>query len=337
MTYYNELDPYAAQWLRNLGAAGHIAAGRVDNRSIKEVQSWEITENEQAHFFAGVGVWSYALRLAGVPDSLPVWTGSCPCQPFSQAGRRKGNADERHLWPDWFKLIKEFHPPVIFGEQVAGPDGLRWLDSVFADLEGEDYAVAAADTCAAGVGAPHLRQRLYFMAYSTRKRHAGFDALLQRYKPGRVEENRVEIAGGCASSGLADDDSIFGDQGGAVAAGGNHRGNAEIGGGFGGYGFAGALGDDDDDARPQGRIVGWHSPGERASRAAGLADPWESDWLWCRDKKYRPVGPGTFPLAHGTPSRVGRVCAYGNALVAQQAAQFVMAAFDAMDLCDMLG
>jgi site-specific DNA-cytosine methylase len=196
MTYYNELDPYAAQWLRNLGAAGHIAAGRVDNRSIKEVQSWEITENEQAHFFAGVGVWSYALRLAGVPDSLPVWTGSCPCQPFSQAGRRKGNADERHLWPDWFKLIKEFHPPVIFGEQVAGPDGLRWLDSVFANLEGEDYAVAAADTCAAGVGAPHLRQRLYFMAYSTRKRPAGFDALLQRYKPGRVEENRVEVAGG---------------------------------------------------------------------------------------------------------------------------------------------
>jgi DNA (cytosine-5)-methyltransferase 1 len=81
--YYNELDPYPAAWLVRLADAGHITAGRVDARSIAEVQPADLDGSAQAHFFAGIGAWSYALRLAGWDDARPVWTGSCPCQPFS--------------------------------------------------------------------------------------------------------------------------------------------------------------------------------------------------------------------------------------------------------------
>lgn len=164
--YYNENDPFAAAWLRKLIGAGLIAPGEVDERSILEVQPADLVGFTQCHFFAGIGVWSYALRNAGWADDSPVWTGSCPCQSFSQSGKRGGFTDPRHLWPAWFRLIRECRPDTIFGEQVASRDGLAWLDVVCADLEGEGYAVGAADLCAAGFGAPHIRQRLYFVAES---------------------------------------------------------------------------------------------------------------------------------------------------------------------------
>lgn len=162
--YYNEINPTAAQWLRNLIAGGHIAPGVVDERSIEDVTPDELREFTQCHFFAGVGVWSYALRLAGWPDNKPVWTGSCPCQPFSQAGKGAGFDDERHLWPAFFHLISERRPNVVFGEQVASKDGLAWLDLVQTDLEATGHASGAVDLCAAGVGAPHIRQRLFWVA-----------------------------------------------------------------------------------------------------------------------------------------------------------------------------
>lgn len=164
--YYNEHDPFAAAWLRELIAAGLIAQGDVDDRSIEDVKPGDLRGYRQCHFFAGIGGWSYALRLAGWPDDLPVWTGSCPCQPFSSAGQRAGFEDERHLWPALHHLIRECRPGIIFGEQVASKDGLAWLDLVQADLEAAHYTNAAIDLCAAGVGAPHIRQRLYWVAHS---------------------------------------------------------------------------------------------------------------------------------------------------------------------------
>jgi DNA (cytosine-5)-methyltransferase 1 len=168
VNFYNENDPKAAAWLRELIKAGHIAAGVVDERSIRDVRPGDLTGFCQCHFFAGIGGWSYALRLAGWPDDEPVWTGSCPCQPFSSAGKAQGLCDERHLWPAFRGLIAECHPAIVFGEQVASKDGRAWLAGVRSDLEGDGYAVGAADLCAACVGAPHIRQRLYWVGIADR-------------------------------------------------------------------------------------------------------------------------------------------------------------------------
>jgi DNA (cytosine-5)-methyltransferase 1 len=124
---YNEIEPFAAAWMRELMANGHIAQGVVDERSISDLTPADVAGPGQRHFFAGIGGWSYALRLAGVSDDADIWTGSCPCQPFSSAGKRRGTDDPRHLWPTWFALIRECRPAIVFGEQVAGADGLAWL------------------------------------------------------------------------------------------------------------------------------------------------------------------------------------------------------------------
>lgn len=162
--YYNEIEPYAVQWLRNLITAGHIADGEVDERSIVDVRPADLAGFTQCHFFAGIGGWSHALRLAGWPDNRPIWTGSCPCQPFSVAGKGAGTDDPRHLWPHFHRLIAAVRPPVVLGEQVAGQAGYGWLDGVRADLERENYASRGVDIPACAVDAPHIRQRLYWIA-----------------------------------------------------------------------------------------------------------------------------------------------------------------------------
>jgi DNA (cytosine-5)-methyltransferase 1 len=137
---YTDHDPHCAEWLRNLGEAGLIAPGHVDARDVRDLTPKDLDGYTQCHFFAGIGGWPHALRLAGWPDDRPVWTGSCPCQPFSVAGGRKGHEDERHLWPAWARLIRECRPGVVFGEQVASADGLAWLDVVCTDLDDLDRA-----------------------------------------------------------------------------------------------------------------------------------------------------------------------------------------------------
>ncbi len=319
MSYYNEIAPYAAAWLRNLSAAGHIASGTVDERSIRDVTPANLTPSAQAHFFAGLGGWSYALRLAGWPDDVPVWTGSCPCQPFSAAGRRKGFQDDRHLWPEWFRLIRECRPSVIFGEQVASPDGLRWLELVSSDLEGAGYTFGAADLCAASIGAPHIRQRLYFVAVADRER---LDGIRLRLLERGSHPTSLETSRRGASGALADDDD---------------EGSEGCGRGL---GDCGGMGNSSSSrgGRDTGAILG--SQGEGGSGGGltrGVTDKpvnaspgfWSAcDWVACTDGKARPVEPGSFPLAHGVSGRVGRLRAYGNAIVPQVAATFISAAMD---------
>lgn len=167
--YYNEVDPYAAQWLKKLIAQGHIASGDVDERSIVNVRADDLKDYDQCHFFAGIGGWSYALRLGGWPDDKAVWTGSCPCQPYSSAsrGRRVEAADSRHLWPIWFRLISAVRPPALFGEQVA--TAKSWLDEVCFDLEGIGYASGAVVLPAFSVGKDHVRERIYIASYPDRE------------------------------------------------------------------------------------------------------------------------------------------------------------------------
>lgn len=292
LTYYNEVDLYAAKWLVNLMRAGHISSGMVERRSIADVNPEDVLPHGRCHFFAGVGGWDLALRLAGWPDDAPVWTGSCPCQPFSQAGRRKGTNDERHLWPEWFRLIRECRPPVVFGEQVASPDGLAWFDSVSADLEGEGYAVGAADLCAAGVGAPHIRQRLYFVAVANGERREGLRVLLRQ----RAARQAVPQAGG--------------------------RGEAN--------GLAHAAGTRREQAHGTGEA---QLPPALAGESGrqGDAGPWSDvEWLPCQDGRFRPAQRGIFPLANGISGHVGKLRAYGNAIVPQVAATFVRALMETL-------
>lgn len=178
LIYFNDNEPYVSQWVQNL-----YPEAKVDTRSIADIQPEDLAGYQRAHFFAGIGGWELALQMAGWPDDVPVWTGSAPCQPFSTAGKRKGESDERHLWPEFRRLIAECRPPVIFGEQVASKDGKVWLSRVRADLEALGYGVGAADLCAAGVGAPHIRQRLYWVAY-----------LPERLDAMRGKQNRLRMA-----------------------------------------------------------------------------------------------------------------------------------------------
>jgi DNA (cytosine-5)-methyltransferase 1 len=166
LNYYNEFDKYAAAWIRALISAGEIPDGHVDERSICDVRPGDLEGYTQCHFFAGIAGWPFALKLAEWPADEPIWTGSCPCQPFSSAGQQRGTADERHLWPVLRSLIEKRSPPVVAGEQVASPLGRLWLSGVRSDLEALGYAVGGSDLCAAGVGADHIRQRIFWVADS---------------------------------------------------------------------------------------------------------------------------------------------------------------------------
>lgn len=157
MTYFNEHDAFAAAWLHNL-----YPEAVVDERDIRDVQPADVVGYERCHFFGGIGGWQLALELAGWGGAC--WTGSCPCQPFSAAGRKKAMSDERHLWPEFYRLIRECRPSVIFGEQVERAVVNGWLDLVFDDLEAEGYACGAHVLPACSVGARHIRQRIWWVA-----------------------------------------------------------------------------------------------------------------------------------------------------------------------------
>lgn len=205
--YYNEHDEDKAAWLRELIREGVIADGEVDTRSIAEVCFEDLAGFSQHHFFAGIGVWSYALRLAGWPDDRPVWTGSCPCPSFSAAGKGGGFDDARHLWPDWARLIRKCRPATLFGEQADDAIGYGWLDLVQTDLEREDYAVGKAVLGACSVGAPHIRQRLYFVAHSAESRFSGDSdgGTICEGQTSRSRSGESERYGG-NGGGLADSD-----------------------------------------------------------------------------------------------------------------------------------
>ncbi|MCO7728645.1 DNA cytosine methyltransferase [Brucella intermedia] len=336
--YYNEFDPKAAAWLRELIKTGHIAPGDVDERSIVDIRPSDLIGYTQCHFFAGIGVWPYALRRAGWPDDRPVWTGSCPCQPFSAAGKGAGFTDERHLWPHFHWLIENCRPPVVFGEQVASKDGLGWLDLVQADLEGSGYASGAVDTCAAGFGAPHIRQRLYWVAEripNSNEIERGRRADCERLQPNGPTFRRIE--GDCfiepdlpvnglvnsVSSGLEGQRSGHQTESGRE---GEVRPVAEA-------SEFGGVAHNNDDGCSAPSISGFHNSEHHAeprSSIVGRSSPtngfWrDADWLFCRDGKWRPVEPGTFPLAHGAAARVGRLRGYGNAIVAPAAQAFIEA------------
>jgi len=322
--YYNEHDSFAAAWLRELIADGLIAEGEVDERSILDVRPADLAGYTQCHFFAGIGGWSHALRLAGWPDDRPVWTGSCPCQPFSVAGKQKGHADERHLWPAFHALIAECRPPVVFGEQVASKLGRDWLSGVRADLEALGYGVGAADLCAAGLGAPHIRQRLWWVgdANVTRRKTRDTQPIGDGAQPGEPAE--PSAYGGMADA--TDQNRWPGERAAEARTGANPERRQRPASGCTDSGLADAS-----DARLQGckQREARHGDGhgQKASRSASEPSGsfWAGELIPCADGKARRIEPGIFPLAHGIPNRVGLLRGAGNAIVPQVAAEFVTA------------
>ena len=301
--YYNEYDPKAAAWLRELIKAGQIAPGFVDERSITEVDPEYVKLFTQAHFFAGIGGWSYALRLAGWADDRPCWTGSPPCQPFSNAGKQKAQADARHLWPVFFNLIRECRPANIFGEQVEAAIRTGWLDDLQDDLEAENYATGKIVLPACGVGGYHIRQRIWFVAERVADPNY---TRPQRWARVPSADKRT-IGAGSLASGL---------------------GNTE---------HAGLHGVEmpgspikTSNGSEEGQSIPSEPTGTDSAVVSGALRFWGNpDWLYCRDGKWRPVESGTFPLANGVSERVGLLRGYGNAIVPQVAAEVIKAYMEA--------
>ncbi|MEM7771053.1 MAG: DNA cytosine methyltransferase [Cyanobacteria bacterium P01_A01_bin.37] len=339
--YYNEHDPNAAEWLRQLIKLGAIAPGDVDERSIVDVPSIELRSYTQHHFFAGIGVWSYALRQAGWDDDRPIVTGSCPCQPWSSAGKRMGKEDERDLWWAMFWHIQQLRPETIIGEQVSSKDGLTWWDIVQSDLEGENYSAAAFDLCAAGVGSPHIRQRLFWLAHTNGSRPEASSIQCDEQFLLREADAHTSRCG--FVNPLANSESIGkgrrSEQGrGAIAL--------ECCSGI----VANSASDRCIRQRKSGQDEeGWsqRSPQnwQLQKRFEGRCNTngfWDGcDWLQFADSKQRPVKPGITPLVDGiTPDLVRggdsciqteataeaktmRIKGYGNAIVAPLAIAFI--------------
>lgn len=296
--WYNEHDRGAANWLRELIHNGQIAPGVVDERSIRDVSADDLRGFTQCHFFAGVGVWSLALRNAGWSDYRPVGTGSCPCQPFSAAGKGLGFDDPRHLWPDLHRIIRDARqqgqrwPDRFFGEQA--PTAGTWVDLVRSDLENLGYAFGSPDLPAAGFGGAHIRQRLYWVADAHNAER--WTDLAPRNVGDWPEAGRVEGAGDVE-----------------------------------GRGGAGRL----DDAPSPRRVRSIEHPEGSPRHEARVRVPSAGgahDWISLSDGTWRPVESGAFPLAHEAPARVGRLRGYGNALDAETATNFIGAFMDAAEM-----
>lgn len=330
--YYNEFNKKKCQAMALLMAEGIIPDGDIDDRPIQEVKADDVKGYTQCHFFAGWGGWAYALGLAGWPDGRPVWTGSCPCQPFSSAGRQKGKADERHLWPVWFGLIRQSRPPVVFGEQVSSAIRHHWWDDVADGMEGEGYTTRAEIRPACCVGAPHRRERLWFVANAesarssraigtsceTSWRSTTRDSLQfgrTGYECSNVADAESRGRGfweskniGTASRKINAPCHDSADRGGKNSA--DHVADS-IGQGSQGHGQSG---DQPVQEMRQGE--------ERYPWTGGV-------WIDCPDGKQRLVKPGIQLLADGYPNRRLLLHIAGDSIVPQVAAAFIGAYMDA--------
>lgn len=314
MNFYNDIDPRVCEWTRELIRAGEIPPGEVVCKSITQITPDELRLFTQCHFFNGISGWAYALKLAGWPADRPVWCASLPCQPFSSAGKQAGMSDERHLWPDFFRLVRECRPECIIGEQVEAAIRLGWLDGVCADLEAEGYAVGQIVLGAHSAGAPGIRQRIFWVAHAHEQQAIAANTEGLHAAEAAGHGNSIEPAGDAGGMGNTDGDGRK--QAGCDASG-LHEAH--------GSGEANRVGDEVQDGA-------WA----------------RFDLIPCRDGKSRRVESRAFPLAPSIPHRVGpllsslgclgksavkaaranrniRLRGYGNAINAETAAEFVRA------------
>lgn len=383
--YYNEFDPKAAAWLRQLIKNGNITPGEVDERSITEVSADDLIGFDRCHFFSGIGTWDYCLNESGWGDQ-PIWTASLPCQPFSTAGKGLGKEDERHLLPHFLELVKECKPETIFGEQVASSEVVgseleasfvvavqqgdfakankiskrlvaqkgftfssRWIDDLYAEMEAEGYAVRHSVLGAHSIGAPHIRQRLYWVADTKNSgRNQGAEngsgdseRVGEKGKTGRFAEH----------GGMGISDSAGSQPGVETTKAARYGYSTESTSGVERLGDASIATVERNTGRFHSQEEG--ICGARSSDGDlcfGLTDASEVDWIYCRDNKYRPIKSGIQPLVNGATGRVVhssdpsepinanatqearaiRLKGYGNAIQAQAAIAFISAYMSAV-------
>ena len=154
------------------------------------------------------------LKADGI-NSIDIITGGYPCQPFSVAGRQKGEEDPRHLWPEYFRLVKELRPTWVIGENVSGHIKLG-LDTVIEDLESEDYAVRPFSISASSIGANHQRERIWIIAHLENSRRSQWPrAQLREENENETREgnaNQHQRSSSPSSSDVANTNEGFSDQ-----------------------------------------------------------------------------------------------------------------------------
>jgi DNA (cytosine-5)-methyltransferase 1 len=309
--YYNEIDPQAAAWLRQLIKDKLITDGEVDERSIIEVEPSDLYIFNRVHFFAGIGTWDYCLNEAGW-GYRPVWTASLPCQPFSVAGKGLGKSDERHLLPHFIELVRQCKPDTIFGEQVNAAIKHGWLDDLRANMEAQDYSVGHVVFGAHSIGAAHIRQRLYWVADNTGNRLEGGGGENLRWCDEGIPKRINGYWNSGVSCGLADAKSAR-------------------------WGIL----DTKNFRSPDAQIDALTDSSNSVIHGQGQ----DIDWPYCRDNKYRPIKSGIKPLVnataegvvysgdpsqeinadYSTEARVMRLKGYGNAIVAGCGIEFISA------------
>jgi DNA (cytosine-5)-methyltransferase 1 len=237
-------------------------------------------------------------------------TGGFPCQPFSVAGKQRGKGDDRYLWPEMLRVIREARPTWIVGENVAGIVNMA-LDQVHTDLEAEGYEVESIIIPACAVDAPHRRDRVWIVG------HAKFNGLAptkegrgllnqSKESGGQIEKRQPSGAGG-ASADVADANSgqlgqcepesqpiqMFGEGGERVGAVADSIIQRRCG----------------RDSEREDAKDAWQSPGNPWNHAGGMAT-----WL---------PEPNVGRVAHGVPNRVAKLRGLGNAIVPQVAAKII--------------
>ncbi len=148
------------------------------------------------------------LKANGI-NNIDIITGGYPCQPFSIAGLKKGEEDPRHLWPEYFRLVKELRPTWVIGENVSGHIK-QGLDTVLEDLEGEGYSTRTFSISASGIGANHKRERVWILAHSRCSLREGTE--FERTNANEIKEgdaNQSERSSSTSKSNVANSESFF--------------------------------------------------------------------------------------------------------------------------------